>query len=708
MNNPLPIDQSHSGSSRTDLWAFLILAFTVFLIYGSSLRFEFTIWDDHEHVTKNPLVIHPGSDSLIKIWTAPYLELFMPMTYTFWMLESIPAKALAANEGGSQALSPSVYHFGTVLVFFACCYQVYRLISRLVTDRTAALIGAILFAVHPLQVESASWISENKGLIATFFGMWAMGVYIDSIREERSSRSLYLYCLSTVLFIAALLGKPWAVAIPCLAATIDFCFLRQPILKVAKRIAPWIVIAVGMILVMKRVQSTAELIQVDVLKRPYLAIDALVFYVQKLFVPYPLLIDYGRTPIAVLKNTSQPELVGAIGFGVIGAILIALAYFRQWRTLGILCLFLAALLPNLGLIPFAFQGYSTVADRYVAPALIAPALAAAFIMQWLHRPIFKALVILPIIVLAGLSWKQSQVWRNDEALFTNTIVHNRRSPAALMNRSKARSDRGDFEGGMRDAKDLFTQAWDYLPAYLNYAGCNVSLGRYDEALKTLDQVLAIKPDYSNALETKVLILQHLRRYNDALTPIKALRSIKPDDRSLKLRQARLLILTGNGAEGLKLFEEVSGKRTSRAEGEFIEAQVFEQAGEFKDAIKRYRFIVGHFPGNTDLADARLAWVLATATNSEDRKPDEALRIIQRIVGRTKSPNALQLDILAAAQAATGDFASAITTANEAKLNAQRERNTRLEEEINRRLALYTDRKPFIVGEAKIAIPPSPR
>lgn len=704
MNNTMLIDQPSTRSTKFDLWAFLILAITVFVIYGSSLRFEFTIWDDHEHVTKNPLVIQPGLSSLIKIWTAPYLELFMPMTYTFWMIESVPARVVAINEGGGQSLAPSVYHFGTVLVFLACCYQVYRLISRLVTDRTAALIGALVFAVHPLQVESATWISENKGLIATFFGMWAMGIYVDAVREEQSRKSFRLYCWSTILFVAALLGKPWAVAIPCLAATIDFCFLRQPPLKVLKRIAPWIVIAIGMILLMKRVQSTAELIQVDVLKRPYLAIDALVFYVQKLFVPYPLLIDYGRTPIAVLKNTSQPELVGAVGFGVMGAILLTLAYFRQWRTLGLFCLFLAALLPNLGLIPFAFQGYSTVADRYVAPAMIAPALAVAFIVQWLHRPIFKALFIVPIILLAGLSWKQSQVWRNDEALFTNTIVHNRRSPAALMNRSKSRSDRGDFEGGMRDAKDLFTQAWDYLPAYLNYAGCNVSLGRYDEALQTLDQVLAMKPDYSNALEFKVLILQHLRRYRDALAPIDELRRVKQDDRSLKLRQARLLILTGKGEEGLKLFEEVNAKKLSRAEREFIEAQVFEQAGEFKEAIKRYRFIVSHFPGNTELADARLAWVLATATNSEDRKPDEALLIIKRIVDRSKSPTAIQLDTLAAAQAATGNFADAIVTANNAKLEAQRARNGRLEEEINRRLFLYSERKPYIVDEAKITVP----
>jgi len=708
MNESTIIDQPNSTTMRSNLWPLLIIAITVFLIYGSSLTFEFTIWDDHEHVSKNPLVLAPGPASLVKIWTSPYLELFMPMTYTFWMLEGIPSHAVAVNEGAKQYFAPSVFHLGTVLLFLGCCYQVYRLLLRLVPDQTAALLGALIFAVHPLQVESASWISENKGLIATFFGMWAIGIYIDAVREESPSRSRILYVWSTLFFVAALLGKPWAVTIPCLVATIDFCFLRQPVLQVAKRTIPWVVIALGMIVVMKRVQGTADLIQVEVFKRPYIAVDAITFYLKKLFVPYPLLIDYGRTPIAVLKNSAQPELIGIMGFAVIATVLVALAYLHRWRTLGIICLFLTALLPNLGLIPFAFQGFSTVADRYVAPALIAPALAVAFLAQWLRRPIFKVMLLVPIIVLAGLSWKQSQVWRNDEALFSNTIVHNRRSPAALLNRSKSRSDRGDFEGGMRDAKDLFTQAWDYLPAYLNYAGCNIALGQYDEALKTLDQVLAIKPDYRNALELKVHILQQLQRYKEAIPPLIELQKIDGDNRALKFRLSRLLILSGNRDEGLKLYEEINGKKMSRAEREFVEAQVFEQANESTEAIKRYRFIVSHFPGNTELADMRLAWVLATAANSADRKPEEALGIIKRIVNRAKSPSAIQLDILAAAQAATGDFASAIVTANDAILAAQRERNAKLEAEVGERLKGYAERVPYVIPTVNIAMPQSSR
>ena len=135
--------------------------------------------------------------------------------------------------------------------------------------------------------------------------------------------------------------------------------------------------------------------------------------------------------------------------------------------LGLLSLFLAALLPNLGLLPFAFQGFSTVADRYGAPSLIALALAWAFLAHWLHRPAYKILLAIPLILFAGLAWKQSQYWRDSETLFTYTIEHNPRSPAALINRSKARIEATDYQGALKDAEDCMTYAPDFLPSYMN-------------------------------------------------------------------------------------------------------------------------------------------------------------------------------------------------------------------------------------------------
>jgi tetratricopeptide (TPR) repeat protein len=706
MNESTVTENVGATQARPPRWPYLVIAVVVTLVFGISVTYNFTHWDDIDLVVKNPAVIHPSYQGLVQTWTEPFFQIYMPMTYSLWIIEGIPSRFVPAIPGTEtpSGFAPWIYHLGTFLLYFGCCFQAYRLIRRLVTDTWAALLGALFFAVHPLQAESASWISENKGLIATFFGLWAIGYYIDAVRAGFTRDGYRLYALSSVLYVLSLFGKPWAAAIPVMAAVIDFCFLRQPILSILKRVTPWILFAIGMILITQQVQPTADSITIPFTKRPYIASDAITFYLQKIVVPYPLVIDYGRNPIAILKNTSSPELMGAFGLAVVGIVLFLLAITRQWTLLGIVALFLAALLPNLGLMSFAFQRYSTVADRYGAPSLIAPALAWAFLAQWLRPPQLKALLAVPLAVFAVMSFVQTQVWRGNETLFAHTIKHNPTSSAGLINRSKTLIEKGDYEGALRDAKEAMTHSPDLLQAYMNYAQCNVALGRNDEALKAVNQVLAMKPDDIPALEFKVLILQSMHRYEEAIQPIIEWRKVVGENRSLKLRHARLLILAGKTDDGLKLFEEANEKKLSRAEREFVEAQVFEQASEFAEAIKRYRFIISHYPGNTDPAAMRLAWVLATATKSEDRNPEEAVRIIKRIVSRTTSPNAYQLDILAAAQASAANFAEAIVTATDAKLAAQQARNMELATAIQSRLELYEKQKPYIVPPPKLMMP----
>ena len=173
---------------------------------------------------------------------------------------------------------------------------------------------------------------------------------------------------------------------------------------------------------------------------------------------------------------------------------------------------------------------------------------------------------------------------------------------------------------------------------------------------------------------------------------------------LKIRHARLLILTGHKEGGLRLLEENNGKKISRSEGDLIEAQVFEQANESTEAIKRYRFVISHFAGSPDLAETQLAWILATATEASDRNPAEALMIIQRVIRRSETPPANQLDVLAAAQAATGDFASAIESATDAKLAAQKDHNMILAAQIETRLQKYTNHQPYITPPMKLLLP----
>ncbi|MBY0589662.1 hypothetical protein K2X85_21020 [bacterium] len=702
LNSP-PSATSHRGP-------LLILALAVLLVWGSSITFDSTIWDDHELIMENPMIVQPSLSKFIEFWTKPHFQIYMPLTYSLWMIEGIPARYLPPLPGTGQGnvFAPWVFHLVNVVFFIGLAYQAYRLIQRLVPQKSAALIGALFLALHPMQDETVCWLSENKGLMATFFGLWALGYYVDAVRATDSNLQRRFYVMGTILYLIALSAKPSAVIFPVMAAIIDFCFLQSGLVAVIKRIAIWFAAAVAMVVITQLVQTTASLSSVAWPKRPFIAFDSLSFYVQKTILPYPLLIDYGRSPFNVLKNSRSPELVGSLAWGGIAAILVVLAIRRNWKLLGLVSLFLAGLLPNLGWSPFAFQAYSTVADRYGAPALIAPALALAWFCQWLRTPARMALFLFPIAVLGGMSLIQSQVWRSDYPLFSHTIAHNPDSPAALINRSKWRYMNQDYEGSIADAQQSIKVASDFLPAYLNVAGSLEVLGRHDEAIKVIEEVRSRSPDYMPALEFQVYILQYLKRYKEAIPPLEEMRKLVGDNKSLRLRHARLLVLSGEVKKGLAMFLEDRPQQPSPVERDFIEAQIFDQSQEFKEAIKRYQFIVNHYSGNVELAELRLAWLRATATEEELRKPQEALALAQRLVKRSKKPTAQHLDTLAAAQAATNDFASAVITAIDAKRSAESAGNSALAKEIAQRIELYQAKKAYAIPPLKFLVPNIPR
>jgi hypothetical protein len=431
--------------------------------------------------------------------------------------------------------------------------------------------------------------------------------------------------------------------------------------------------------------------------------DAIRFYATKMIVPYPTITDYGRKPTTVLASANAPEVIGIAGLAGIALVLGMLALTGRWRTLGVAGLFFAALLPNLGFIPFVFQGLSTVADRYGSPALIAPALAIAYLTRWLG-PSRQWFLALPLAALAGLSLVQCQVWKNNETLCTNTIAHNPRSASALINRSKSRYQDGDYEGSIRDAEQSIAVAPDFLPAYVNLCGSLELLGRHDDALQALDDALAVHPDYPYALEFKVYLLQYLKRYAQAIPPLSRLRELIGDTKSYRLRHARLLVLSGNSKEGLALF---SNKPLSALERDFIEAQIFDQSQEFEAALKRYRFIVNHYSQNVEPAELRLAWLLATVPDANLRDPAEALAIAQRLSKKTRQATPAHLDTLSAALAATGDFRNALRSAEDARSAALARGDQKLAQEIAQRLALYQADQAYTIPPLKFLAPKSP-
>ena len=146
---------------RDWFWALLLIAF-VFVAYAQVFRADF-IWDDESHLTRNPCVIGPLG--LREIWTTAQAVYYPLVLTTFWMLHKF------------IGLNPFPYHLLNVVLHAVSAIVLWRVL-RLLRIR-GAWIGAALWAVHPVMVQSVAWITELKNTQSCVFYLLSILFFLN-------------------------------------------------------------------------------------------------------------------------------------------------------------------------------------------------------------------------------------------------------------------------------------------------------------------------------------------------------------------------------------------------------------------------------------------------------------------------------------------------------------------------------------------------
>jgi tetratricopeptide (TPR) repeat protein len=234
--------------------------------------------------------------------------------------------------------------------------------------------------------------------------------------------------------------------------------------------------------------------------RPLVAGDALGFYLLKVFAPLGLSADYGRSPDTVLSN-------GMIWWTWLWpAAMAALLILRKPLRIYLVpfAIFVAALLPTLGLVPFNFQVVSTVADRYMYFALIGPALALAMIVVQGARHWVTAAATLWVAALVALTVWRLPVWSEDLKLFAATLETNPHSWKAKHNYASALDDRGRTAEGERLMREVIARRPDSAEAYNDMGVMLWKLGRHGEAAAAMRQSVIIRPTPGSARNLAIM------------------------------------------------------------------------------------------------------------------------------------------------------------------------------------------------------------
>ena len=446
---------------------------------------EFVNWDDNANIHANPLLAEGAEGGLARIWDKPYRGLYVPMVYTAWYA--------TARLGG---LGPVPFHTLNLALHCLNVVLAFLLLRRLVRRDLAAAAGALLFGLHPLQVEPVAWASGTKDLLFSFFALLSLLLYVQSVRAAGRGRAWVRrrYVLATLCFVLSLLSKPTAVVVPLLAAVLDLWILGRRWSHTARWLLPWFALAAARALLTLGVQTTGEhFYATPIHLRPLVVGDALAFYVGKLALPLGLCADYGRSPESALARGSI-YLTWLVPFA-----LAALA----WRLrrpfpwgLAAAAIFVAGLAPVSGVVPFLYQQFSTVADRYAYLPLVGIGLLVAGLLRG-ARPRTFAVAALLLLGLAAASRAQIAHWRDSRALFERALAVNPESAVAHNNLGVLDLEEERVAEAIVHLEEAIRLHPDYPVAHKNLAIAWMREGEWKRARRHLRAALDVLPGYAD-------------------------------------------------------------------------------------------------------------------------------------------------------------------------------------------------------------------
>lgn len=453
------------------------------------------VWDDLPNIADNENIKEANVQTVLDFWKKPFLKLYIPVTYTTWSALWNGISYFVPHDA-EYRIHAHVFHCVNLLFHILNSILIFFIISILIGDKFSACIGTLLFAIHPIQVESVAYVTELRTLLACFFSLLSIYQYLiyhslkndepleDSrlwqrgargdfkvrmkgfFREEVYRKYLHYYA-SLLLFICALLSKPIAVVVPLFLFILNHFFLQRDIKKNVMNIIPWILLSAIMMFVTILVQTPGRFPQyiVPFWQRPFITFDAAAFYLMKLIYPNSLGIDYARTPEFVLS-----QWWGYLTWVVPAALFVVIWYFRKKYLLYLACfiIFIIGILPVSGLVPFIFQKYSTVADRYLYFSMIGPAIAVSLFLRN-EKKIFHLLPVFCIVILLMMTtYVQAKTWDNGITLYNHALDINPNSYWARNNLANC-IVKDDLIGAILLYQEAITINPDYPKALGNLA-----------------------------------------------------------------------------------------------------------------------------------------------------------------------------------------------------------------------------------------------
>ncbi|MFH0867147.1 MAG: tetratricopeptide repeat protein [Bacteroidota bacterium] len=514
-----------------------IIILTAFL-YSNSIQNDFTSFDDRDYIIDNPYLKDFSITGIKNIFTSFYAANYHPFTTLMWAAEY--------NIFGNSA---HTYHLVNMLFHLLNIVLVFYFVKNLLNKNPTALLVALLFAVHPMHVESVSWISERKDVLYTFFFMAALIFYL---KYNKNKFSLKFLSAAFLMFLLSLLSKSAAVILPVLFFIIDYYLKRNFSKRLIFEKLPFLALSLtfGIVALMSQKEAIQAFITPDFpfIDRIFFASYAVAYYLLMAVFPFHF------SALHFYPDASENMLPFGYYFSVLVIIAMAVLIIKagKHRRLYVLCFgfFLAGISLVIQLIPV---GQAIVAERYTYVPYIGLFIVMTEFM--LNATSGRKKILLTLLACLTLyfcfsTYQRNFIWKNSISLFKDVYEKYPDSYYSSYALGNAYNDAGNVENAVRfytrsieinpDFIDSYNnrgvmrnQIKDYsgaiadltialkYPAATTYTYFNRGMAyyyktEYENAISDFDEAVRLKDDFTDAFIYRANAMSSLEKYEEAL------------------------------------------------------------------------------------------------------------------------------------------------------------------------------------------------
>ena len=627
------------------------------------------LWDDQAHLTRFDL---RDVNGLWRIWLdLGATQQYYPVTNSaFWLMYHL----WGAGTTG--------YHLTNIVLHAVSAGLVALILRRL--GIPGAVLAAVIFALHPVHVESVAWMSELKNTLSGALYLTAMLMYL---RFDRT-RQRHLYAIALGTFVLALLSKTVVASLP--AALLVIFWWKRGRVRMHDDIVPLaplfaLGIAGGLLTAWVErtmVGASGEAYALTIVERVLVAGRALWFYLGKLVWPADLMFWYPRWHVS--QGVWWQYL-----FPIAALLVVAVFWSARARTrapLAAALVFGGTLFPALGFLnvyPFRF---SYVADhfQYLASLGVITGLATGatvLLRRWKWPHAIAAATIGIGVLLGLLTWRQAHHYADAETLYRATLEKNPDSwlahnhlgalllqrpdadlneaiahvdaalriepgPESHNNLGLARYRQGRFDDAVRQHREAIRLKPTLAEAHYNLGLSLSALGRHEEAIAAYHDAVRLHSSNAEARHNLANALSSVGQLDAAREQLEIGVALRPESAPIRQNLADTLQRMGRTDEAIAHYEAAIRLNPSSAE-------IFNNMGVALRRANRLEEAVAAFRESTRLApNVAMVWTNLGSALEALGRPAEAIDPYQRALARQPESAAAQQN-LARARAAAG-------------------------------------------------------